>query len=660
MSDFKKFADAFHANFTKVSANELYRVNVTGDEIWEKYLASFPAGTNEIFRKRPYHDGSYDRSTIRAIGNVVYIDTEKNEIKSIFNIPGLPYPYDIVCAELSNLVEKSTIVSVFRHELKKIGHVKNNEMINDRVHVWHHLNVVVANRHHTRTVGKDVGAIDSKVGVFKRGLLLSPSALETVYDLICSNAIYRGREFKDSVHDFITIQEKYLALPTEQERDIFVWSQRPNNFKNTVIGGLVENISSGESINDAVRKYESQVAPQNYKRTSAPVTQAMVKKAMETIEELGIEDSLSRRFANITDVSIGDVLWANSAAKHQMVGSKLQNILEKAVTPKPLSKKIVPEDILMEDFYKLLPNATDMEVLVTGQNKKNLVTMTAPAHADAKNIFKWDNAFGWSYIGNITDSIKEKVKTAGGNTNAALRVSLAWFNYDDLDIHAICPDGHIYFSNKMKLLDVDMNAGSGRSREPVENISWVNPKNGKYKIYINQFCKRETTNEGFVVEFENNGDVRQFKYERPVQGNVNCIEFNVSNGIVTDLKVLDSNVKEGGISEDVWGIQTEKFVTVETLLNSPNHWNGQAIGNKHWFFILKDCQCDEEMRGIYNEFLSNDLNEHRKVFDLVGEKTKCVPTETQLSGIGFSETKGETVVVRLISKKMDKVYRVII
>ena len=47
---------------------------------------------------------------------------------------------------------------------------------------------------------------------------------------------------------------------------------------------------------------------------------------------------------------------------------------------------------------------------------------------------------------------------------------------------------------------------------------------------------------------------------------------------------------------------------------------------------------EEPVRGIYNEFLTGALEPHRKVFEVLGNRTKCQPSDKQLSGVGFSET----------------------
>ena len=61
--------------------------------------------------------------------------------------------------------------------------------------------------------------------------------------------------------------------------------------------------------------------------------------------------------------------------------------------------------------------------------------------------------------------------------------------------------------------------------------------------------------------------------------------------------------------------------------------------------MLKGCKNPNPVRGIYNEFLRPDLEKHRKVFEVLGAKTKCQPTEQQISGVGFSTSRGDAVTV---------------
>jgi hypothetical protein len=111
-------------------------------------------------------------------------------------------------------------------------------------------------------------------------------------------------------------------------------------------------------------------------------------------------------------------------------------------------------------------------------------------------------------------------------------------------------------------------------------------------------------------------------------------------------------------SIDKWGIKTETLVQVDTLLLSPNHWDGQGVGNRHWFFILKDCKNPDAVRGIYNEFLRSDLDQHRKVFEVLGSKTKCPASDGQLSGVGFSSGRGDEITVVVKKGNSNRAYTI--
>lgn len=659
--DFKGFARKVVDNLSEMmKTGNVFRVNISGQDIWSLYLDSFPEGTNPVFRERTYHDGNYDKNFIRRVGSIVTL--ENGKLHSVWDVENAPYPYNIVAEKISEYIHSADVNSLFRINEGTAGHQKNYEILSDGdTLAWEHFYVRIPAPHRSTSAAQEIGKYSSDMGVFIRGLEeLSIDGVNTVMELINENAIYRGAEFKSMVEDFRKVLVEYKKINDPQTRNRFAWSHRPNVFKNTVIGTLASDISSGVDLEEAVRSYERKVAPENYRRPTAVITQKMVKDAFKDIEELGIADALERRHARIEDVGINDVLWVDRSTRSSLKDGDLLSTMLKAAQPKVNSA--TPVDISVEDFFaNVVPKASEMEIYFTGNKKNNLMSVTAPVHEDSPGIFQWKNGFAWSYNGNITDSsISQKVKAAGGNISAPLRVSLAWFNHDDLDIHARCPDGHIYFGNRNGILDVDMNAGGGRSRTPVENLAWNRPRDGKYSITVNQFCRRETDNVGFVLEVENNGSISQYTYQLPVRSdqNVNCFEFNIKNGIIKDFVVVDKNISGHGISQDVWNIQTEQYVKVKTIINSPNHWDGEETGNKHWFFIMEDCKNPDEPRGIYNEFLRSDLQKHRKVFEVLGSKTKCPVVDEQLSGLGFSSTKGEDVTIKVTSDDSIRTYKV--
>lgn len=659
MADFHPFADAIKTRFDEMSKGELFVVNIDKDVVWNAYLEAFPEGENPIYRERTEHDCSCCKNFVRNIGNVVAVVDGK--LQSVWSVPGLEYPYSVVAEKLAELIESATISDLFRTNESSFGAKQSKELLADgTIKKWNHFYATVAIRHQSKQVDKDLGNYRTTAQVFKRGLVeLTPDAFQTVRDLIESKSLYRGEEFLASVVEFQKQQTKFNKLNTQQ-KETFAWvnaNSPASRFRNTAIGTLVQDLSVGEELETAVRSFEAKVAPTNYKRPTALITPRMIQDAMKTIKELDLENALQRRFARISDVSVNNVLWVDNSVRSKMRDGIEDVLMAAATSPKKTSVKAT--EIGIDDFMsKVVPTAISMEVLVKNSMQSNFVSLTAPVYEDSGNLFKWNNDFAWSYDGNITDSIKEKVKRAGGNTNAPFRVSLAWFNYDDLDIHVTEPNGNVInFHNKSGKLDVDMNAGGGRSREPVENVSFTRPADGTYLVRVNQFSQRETTDVGFVIEIENNGTIHQYSHTKVARDMITVGKITLVGGQITKID-FSKEMVGGSIPQEKWGIETEKFVKVSTLMKSPNYWDDNAVGNKHWFFILEGCKNDMPARGIYNEFLNSKFETHRKVFEVLGDKTKCQPTDDQLSGVGFSSTKGESITVKVLTSKGTQQYNI--
>ncbi len=117
---------------------------------------------------------------------------------------------------------------------------------------------------------------------------------------------------------------------------------------------------------------------------------------------------------------------------------------------------------------------------------------------------------------NIDAEMRQRVQAAGGQVdNVDVRVTLAWDNRNDLDLHVTAPSGEvIFFSHKLSAcggeLDVDRNVG-GETLTPVENVRWVRgtAPEGHYRVVVQNFRFHEPTPAPtpFRVEVEVGGEL---------------------------------------------------------------------------------------------------------------------------------------------------------
>ena len=383
----------------------------------------------------------------------------------------------------------------------------------------------------------------------------------------------------------------------------------------------------------------------------------MIKSAQAKIVELGLESSLERRFATKNDIKVTDVLFSSV---HEKPIDVFASLIQETNRQNTKINKV--ETVTIDKFINdIVPHASKIEVLLENHLKNNFVSVLAPEHTSAENMFKWDNKYSWAYNGDLTDTIKERVKAAGGNVEGDLRVSLAWYNSDDLDLSCIEPGGAtIYYHNKRSTngghLDLDMNGIDKHSdTEPVENLIYGDRNKmakGDYKFIVNQYSKRKNTDVGFDLQLEFDGKIQMFSFPKMFNSRETVFVVNWDGKNFTLKNVWDELTVGSTSTQDVWNIKTNEFVPVSMIMNSPNYWGENKSGNKHTFFILEGCKNDEPARGFFNEYLKNELNEHRKVFEVLGAKTKAVPdlTQDQVSGIGFSETLRNEITVKVTGK----------
>lgn len=676
---FRDFVKAIQKNLQQMSkdSSRLFTVNVDTEELYNLYLDSFPAGTNEIYRERREYDCSCCRHFIRDVGNVVSI--KNGELHTIWGInPVSDDKYNVVAAALDAYVKQKAVLGVFLKKEKRIGTPENREMLpTGKINKYEHFfvdlpEICIFKECYGHTLEGDLSQFRDVRNVFKRSLdEISKEAVDTVLELIAQNSLYKGAEWKKQLTEFKNYQKEYGKL-TDEQKELWIWEKSIaagaviGKIRNHSIGTLLVNISEGMDLDLAVRKYEQIVAPVNYKRPKAIFTKKMLEDAKKTITELGYMDSLQRRFATLDDITVNNILFSNKDAAKRITGAMdLFDEMEQdvAIDPKRFSKV---EEISAEDFIKnVLPVAKELEVYLENKHIQNMVSLIAPEVADAKTMFKWNNGMSWAYTGNITDSdIKENVKAAGGSVTGIVRFSIQWNDGNgkdnsDLDAHCLEPQGgdHIYFSHKISRytggeLDIDITDPIYQCKSnggvAVENITYPSKermKPGTYKFYVNQYSFRNS--QGFKAEVEVNGEIHSYEYNTPVRGNVDVAEVILDQS--GNFKVVDKLPGNcATISKDVWGIKTLQFTPVSVVCYSPNYWDEQkGIGHQHLFFMLKDCINPEEPNGYYNEFLKPELEQHRRVFEALGAKAHVKDVDDQLSGVGFSLTKRNDLIIKV-------------
>ena len=652
--NFKDFKVAVQRQFAIMSQSQLFTVTLNKDDLWKTYLSSFPTGTNPIYKTRTEHDCQCCKQFIRNAGNIVAIQNGK--LVSIWDIRVDDLSYQIVANTLAEVVKSHQIHNTFLHYENHVGTDHNHVLLEDRTQTFEHFHInlpkqCVKPKHQIDTI---LGEIRSIKDVFLRSLTeITLEAIDTVLDLINQNSLYRGEENKHTVSAF---RELKIEFDKAENKDLHCWSvvqtvsPGVSKIRSTAIGTLLVDLSVNVDLDIAVRSFESKVAPMNYKRPTSLVTKAMVEKARQTITDLGLSSALERRFAVLEDINVNNILFADRASK-----KRLTDVFDE-VPVKAISKKLDKiEEIQIDDFItKILPNITTMEIMPENKHISSFVSLIAPSDMTAKHLFKWDNPFSWSYNGNVADSIKERVKNAGGNVGGDVRISLSWFNHDDLDLYLLEPDGHeINFTKKGcksllgGMLDVDMNV-QNLVNDPVENICYETKNkmiSGIYRVFVNPFQIRTTENPGFEIEIEINGQVMNLSYDKAVKQRIEVCHIIYDKLTLIGFQVIPL-IPEINVSKEIWNVKTNQFQKVSVMMLSPNYWNNQ-VGNKHYFFMLENCINNTNARGFFNEFLISDLDQHRKVFEIVGNKMKAESTPNQMSGLGFSSTQRNSILCRV-------------
>lgn len=687
---FKTFNEKIQQQFEFMQQFKLFRLNITGQQIWEMYLLGFTPEQNPVFRdpESSTMNCNNDKHFIRRYGNVVAIDNDLN-IVSMFDINVEGTDYADTIKSLRQYISTAKIQDVFfetYNELNdmpyesckksqdkfQLGHVKTLKKYTQEeankfgrvntldIYEFNHFHVFL-NKQFVDQSGKSVESImgnyrDAK-NVFQRGMEEIPlDTLLLVKDLINQGSLLNGDAHSHKIAEFSGYKAAYDEIPVNK-KDNFCWLKSYNlpiaKFRNELIGTLCVELAEGVELNTACQTWNKRVDPANYMKAKAPITQGQIKQAQEFVEENGYTESFNRRFAVLSDIDVSEIRHMNVSDRAIKPVGLFSGVQPSVSTRHKRSQFDGIEEVTIEKFMKdILPSCTSIEAFFENRMDNNLVCLTTANDKSSKPIFKWSNNYSWTYNGNLTGKsmIKEAVKIAGGKVDGVLRFSITWNeegkDNSDLDAHCQEPTKHIYYGDKNAVsggnLDIDIRNPNGKLA--VENITWPTlskMRNGQYRFWVNQYSARNS--QGFKAEIEFNGEVYNYEYSKPVSGNVEVATVTLKDGVFSIVHKLP----ESSSNKDIWSLETNQFHKVNLVCLSPNHWAENNIGNKHYFFMLDGCKSDVPMRSFHNENLIGDLLEHRKVMEVLADTTRLSPSNEQLAGLGFNATVKDELIVKL-------------
>ena len=274
-----KFSKLIQAQFDKMcQTGRLFRVKMTGQEVWDLYLASFEDGTDPKFRdpNSSTHNCNLCKNFLRRYGNIVAI-ADDNTLMSMFDVVAED-EYKVVAACLSAAIHKSAINGVFfetfaelnslnyercsmsnptfklglgsnvkrytAEEAATYGVVKANE-----TRTFNHLHLEIPTKfidNSRSSIEAIMGGYRDKYAVFKRAMEEIPlDTLVLAKDLITQGSLLDGTAHLAAVVKFIELKLDYDRLNTTNEiKDNWLWKttydmhERIAKFKNTLIGVL--------------------------------------------------------------------------------------------------------------------------------------------------------------------------------------------------------------------------------------------------------------------------------------------------------------------------------------------------------------------------------------------------------------------------------------
>jgi hypothetical protein len=384
-----------HHNELLTKDTILFRVNISGKDLWKLYLQTLEEVGGEAVKN--HFNCSCCRTYVERFGNVVAINDDDGSLVPVAWVPGEENnPLSITHRRISELVGSTKISSKW---VSKEHHIGSESTVGTNGTEWTHMSASIPNHLISETPGEDMSEnahqyfqmMNAETGVHR----YSPEVFDVAINLFGNDELYRSEKFLAVAKFHKAVKNIILNEDRGKSRNL-VWKLMASippgwvNVNSTMIGQLYGWIKDGLDFPDIKRMWSDRVGGDKYQRPVAAPSQQTIQQAEKLIEELGVVRSLDRRFARLEDIKTS---WkpVEVPKKEEVTGGIFSHLKAKEASPVVDTSKYETyiKPITWEKFTeKVLPEAKSMKMLIprTG-NFSGILTAT---HEDAPPIIQWD------------------------------------------------------------------------------------------------------------------------------------------------------------------------------------------------------------------------------------------------------------------------------
>jgi len=389
---FDAAAAAMERHFHDVVARfdkKLFLVDIGASNLFEIYLNSFPAAD------RQYHNCNTCKGFIRKYGRLVAVDPAGQLVSACWPdsdaVPQLYRPAFAAmrAAVLSGKIDRQFLSSQDewgKHELGGWSHFALYPPQSIRYDKKPGLNANQA-----------MALAKQNYGTLSHGLADYPREIVAqAVNLLQADALYRAEKVLGPAQFLLQLHDDIAAAGRDSRaRSNLIWRavvNAPKGFctpRGSMVGTLMDDIKAGKSVDMVARGFAAKMNPNRYQRPTAAPAAGNILQAEKIVAELGIANSLRRRFARLEDL---DALWLPKPLNDNTPEPALSvfaGLMPKKTTPKTPDLEAPVQAITFEKFRRtVLPNALRIQAYMESQIS-GIALLTA-ADPDAPPIIQWD------------------------------------------------------------------------------------------------------------------------------------------------------------------------------------------------------------------------------------------------------------------------------